>query len=105
LFLLCFALLGGIKANGHSGTFPHRHLLEEMCHRHNQKRKAGQERGDLRHELCGSVFGCEFHGYQALGFVEGSVELLMVHAEWQPHCMIMCFEKEGHTGLGDEWEM
>jgi len=46
-----------------SGPLPNRHLLEEMRYWHDSKREAGEERGDLCAELCGSVFGCEFPGH------------------------------------------
>ena len=49
---------------------PHRYLLDEVHHRVDQEREAGQDRGELCEELRGSVFGREFLGYQAVGEYE-----------------------------------
>ena len=58
--------------NGHSGTFPHGRLLEEMHHHPNPQQQVGEERGDVRAELRGQVLGCEFYGYQTFGEDEGA---------------------------------
>lgn len=47
----------------YSYSQPNGYLLEEMRDRHSAQRQVGEGRGVVCAELCGSVFGCEFHGY------------------------------------------
>jgi hypothetical protein len=35
-------------------------------------RQAGKERGELHAELRREIYGCEFHGFEALGNVEAA---------------------------------
>jgi hypothetical protein len=66
LFLKSYpGVLWKIKANGlfYSCTQLNRDLLQEMRNGQYPQRETGEGRGELRAELCGSVFGCKFYGY------------------------------------------
>jgi hypothetical protein len=54
-----------------SNTLPHRYLFPQMhTRRQRQERQAGQVRGALYEELCGSVLGCQSGGVEGVGEVE-----------------------------------